>query len=331
MFTGSSSNHVEAKKVSRLIDIMNQSCFYNTISIRLQAYRITLSTIYSCVAVITVVANALVFYTIWRTSSLHRPSFVLVANLALTDSLVGAIGEPAMIITHVAALNSWTDLFCYSWISSRVISYWLGSISLFTLTAMGVDRLLAVILMDKYQERITIKRIIRVLSSFWLFSGLLMILASFPITKVVIFVAIFISALLVVLVASYVLAFLKLRKLSFNVFPVSAQQKKQGETLFQILKYRRSLSTMLIVTMTIILFFVPLLVCAITTSLIYKTQPNYAQTGLLNVTYKLMTSGELIAFANSAINPFVYMWRMRELQAALRNQIRKLFQRHSKN
>lgn len=310
---------------------MNQSCFYNTINIRLPSYRITLSTIYSCTAITAVFVNALVFYTIWRTSSLHRPSFVLVANLALTDFLVGAIGEPAMIVIHVAALNNWTDLFCYSWISSRVVTYWLGSMSLLTLAAIGVDRLLAVTLIDKYQEIVTVKRVIRVLMAFWLFLGLLMTLASFPITKVVVFVAIFISVFLLVLVISYVLACRKLKKLSLKVYPNNGTKKKQGETLLQILKYRRSLNTMLVVTMTIILFFVPFLCCLITTAVIYKIQPNYAQTDMLTVTYKLITSGELIAIVNSSVNPFVYMWRMRELRGAVKNQIRKIFKKPNTN
>lgn len=236
-----------------------------------------------------------------------------------------------MIVIHVAALNNWTDLFCYSWISSRVVTYWLGSMSLLTLAAIGVDRLLAVTLIDKYQEIVTVKRVIRVLMAFWLFLGLLMTLASFPITKVVVFVAIFISVFLLVLVISYVLACRKLKKLSLKVYPNNGTKKKQGETLLQILKYRRSLNTMLVVTMTIILFFVPFLCCLITTAVIYKIQPNYAQTDMLTVTYKLITSGELIAIVNSSVNPFVYMWRMRELRGAVKNQIKKLFRKPNTN
>ena len=46
--------------------------------------------------------NLLVLVSIWRTSSLHLPSFVLLFNLALSDLCVGLIVQPAFVTATLA-------------------------------------------------------------------------------------------------------------------------------------------------------------------------------------------------------------------------------------
>jgi hypothetical protein len=83
---------------------MNSSCNYNIFNLKLAAHRIAVSTIASTTAVTAVLLNSLVLYSIWKTPSLHKPSYVLIASLALTDLVIGAVVEPLGVITNVAVL-----------------------------------------------------------------------------------------------------------------------------------------------------------------------------------------------------------------------------------
>jgi hypothetical protein len=112
--------------------------------------------------------NALILFSIGKTSSLHKPSFVLLANLALIDFLAGAVAEPLVFIANVAALERWSNLFCFCSLGARVVGYWLGSISLYTLTVISVDRLLAIRLKNRYRSIVTVKRVAAVLLPWWI-------------------------------------------------------------------------------------------------------------------------------------------------------------------
>ena len=113
------------------------------------------------------VGNSLILIALHKESSLHPPSKLLYRCLATTDLLVGLVGQPL-------AASSWMFSAHEHWIPCRyastatfITSYVLCGVSLLTMTAISVDRLLAILMQLKYKQIVTLKRTYIIVVTFW--------------------------------------------------------------------------------------------------------------------------------------------------------------------
>jgi hypothetical protein len=279
--------------------------------------------------------NSLVLMSIWKTPSLHKPSYILIANLALTDLIVGAIVEPLMAITNIAALEKWTSIFCRTWIFGRAVGYWMGAMSINTLVAISVDRLLAIRLMRRYQSVVTMKRVMTTLVMCWASTCCFLFLIKSYIAKVTIILSVYLFILLGTLTVCYSMSYHRLRKLSSPVTPNTTVETGSTAintaplpcTTFPVSKYKRPLNTMLLVFLTIMLFYFPYFCAIVTTSAIYKVVPNASESRFRILTYKFVTVGELIVFVNSTMNPILYLWRIKDIREGVKITICRMLGR----
>ena len=103
--------------------------------------------------------NALILVALRKETSLHPPSTLLLRNLATTDLCVGLILEPLYVTLLVIVVNEhWNICFPVA-VAVSVTGYSLCIVSLFTLTAISVDRLLALLLRLRYKQVVTLKRV----------------------------------------------------------------------------------------------------------------------------------------------------------------------------
>ena len=111
------------------------------------------------------IGNVLVLGAIWRTSALHSAAYVLIFSLALSDLGVGLICQPSFAIRKIfpGTLES-------NGLLERVFPACFCSVSLFTVTLIGVDRYLAVKLHLRYKEMVTAKRTVYVSTAVWVAS-----------------------------------------------------------------------------------------------------------------------------------------------------------------
>jgi len=86
---------------------------------------------------ISVIANALIWSAILRTPSLRSPSTNLLSSLAVSDLLVGLVIQPVYIANELTSFNSLLHH------SANILLGIACSVSLFTMTAISVDRFLA--------------------------------------------------------------------------------------------------------------------------------------------------------------------------------------------
>jgi hypothetical protein len=304
---------------------MNESCYFSSIAIKVPLYRGTIATLYLLAAIATIFFNALVIYSIWKTPTLHKPSYILIANLAVTDFVVGMVAEPFMIITNVSALENWTAVFCYTWIISRGVGYWMGAMSLYTLTAISVDRLLAIKLKSRYRSIVTLKRVVMILIGWWIGTCSLFFMVSSYIDKITIILSTYLFVLLGTLTICYIMSYYNLKRLSSPVSPNTTTEETRNNTSnFHVSKYRRSLNTTLIVFLTIMLFYFPCFCSLVTTAVIFKVVPNASESRFRIFMYKFITASELVVFVNSTMNPFLYLWRMQELRQAAKATLKKI-------
>ena len=101
--------------------------------------------------------NILIIIALERVSSLHSPSKLLLGCLASTDVCVGLITQPLFVAYIMSPEHS---MLCYylSVLFDR-LSVILGGVSASTLTAISVDRLLALLLGLRYRHVVTLRRV----------------------------------------------------------------------------------------------------------------------------------------------------------------------------
>ena len=112
--------------------------------------------------------NTLIIVALHKESSLHPPSKLLLRNLTTTDLCVGIIVQPLVVTYFMSAMNERWNICRYAYVAALITGYILTSVSLFTLTAISVDRLLALLLALRYRQVVTLKRSYVSVILFWI-------------------------------------------------------------------------------------------------------------------------------------------------------------------
>ncbi|EDO40155.1 predicted protein [Nematostella vectensis] len=262
-----------------------------------------------------IILNALVLVSIWRTPALHTPAMVLLGNLALSDFAVGIIAQPVLAAWTALELRASERPHTYCDVATLygITSTGLGAVSLFSITAVAVDRFLALHLHLRYKAIVTIKKAIVVCAVNWLFavlSGVWWIIFGVNSFNVILCCVMGICA--IIIMASYV-----------NICNVVHQHRNQiqvvpAETsciescvpnVSSNIKYRKSVRTSLYIYFAFVLCYIP----CFAAFLYYGITADNSRSGFF---VKVTTT---IVLMNSGINPAIYCWKMKELRCAVRS------------
>ncbi len=288
-------------------------CWYDIIDARqkiiIPAFNIPL-------AITAFLGNVLIIVALRKVSTLHPSSKLLFGCLASTDLCVGLISEPVYASTYLMPKEQAKQYCHYFEIISHTLASILCGVSLFTLTAISVDRLLALLLGLRYRQVVTLKRARILVGFLWLSCTALAMLFfySFRISFSIIFVSV--SMATATSAFCYTKIFLTLRRNQIQVQPVVHQgQPNRGGIPLNIGRYRQTVSTAMWVQMTLLGCYLPFgIVIAI-----------YAVTGestpSLNFAWDATAT---LVLLNSCLNSFLYCWRMTEVKQAVKNTIKQL-------
>ena len=111
--------------------------------------------------------NTLILAALRKESSLHPPSKLLLRSLAITDLCVGLISEPLYVTFLLSVVNKHWNMCRYRLLVRFETDSIFGGVSLLTLTAISVDRLLALVLGLRYRQVVTLKRTYVIVVTFW--------------------------------------------------------------------------------------------------------------------------------------------------------------------
>ena len=103
--------------------------------------------------------NILIFLALRKECLLHPPSRLLLRSLASTDLCVGLISQPLAALHAISILTENLRLYRFTVVSTYFTSAILSGMSLFVLTFISVDRLLALSLGVRYRQAMTIGRV----------------------------------------------------------------------------------------------------------------------------------------------------------------------------
>ena len=203
---------------------------------------IVLSGINVLFSITAFVGNSLILVALRKENSLHPPSKYLLRSLATTDLCVGLIVEPL-------AVTFWMSLVYERWGICRfvltvdtVASYMLCLASLFTLTAISLDRLLALILGLRYRQIVTLRRSFIVVGVLWFVSTFVATIHVWNPSIAEWCTYIFVPLCLVTSIFSYSKIYLTVNHQQIQV------QEHQGRAIpLNVSRYKRAVNSALIV------------------------------------------------------------------------------------
>ena len=275
---------------------------------------ICFSVINAVLAITAIVGNTVVLIALNKETSLHRPSKTLLRNLVASDLCVG-FAELALVSNCISTLQEqWRicQFFFHTHIMMGVICF---AVSLCTLAAISVDRLLALSLGLRYRQVVTVRRIYVVVIVIWILIGVGLAILTMLNTK-----AAFVDAQSVIpvcLITStfcYTRIFFILRNQQTQVHNNYPEQENQAISL-NISRYRRTVSTSLWLEMSIVFYYLPYLLLA---ELAYRQFVKTQSPTFNSQFYSTVT----VMCSNSILNPILYRWKIKEVRRVVKEILR---------
>ena len=278
------------------------------------AHRIILLMFGIPLSISAVVGNVLIIVVLHKVSSLHPPSKLLLACLAFTDLSVGLIAHPLFcgLLFPPKRLSSCSRFFIV-----LNTSFLFSSVSLSTMTAISVDRLLALLLGLRYRQVVTVRRVKISIVALWILYSSVVMMAiygnrrmAFGISSAGFIMCIVIST------SCYTKIYRTLRLSQVQVQDQSHQgQPNEEGTPLNKERYKKTVSTALWVQITLLACYVPFGLISLFVITASRT-PSIVFAWLLSIT---------LLYFNSTLNPLLYCWKMRELRQEMKNVIRKIW------
>ena len=130
---------------------------------------ISFSAVNILLSITATLGNSLILVALHKESSLHPPSKLLYRCLATTDLLVGLVNQPFYAAYWMSVVYEHWSFCRYAKDAIFISSYVLCGVSLMNMTAISVDRLLAMLLGLRYKEIVSLRRTLSFSLSFGLY------------------------------------------------------------------------------------------------------------------------------------------------------------------
>ena len=265
-------------------------------------------------SITAVLGNALILLALYRESSLHPASKLLYRNLAITDICVGFTVDPLGIIRFTPMANKQGHICYQVYKCSVIISYALCSVSLLTMTVLSLDRLLALLLGLRYRQVVTLKRTYATITLLWLVSTInaTMYLLNPQITYLSANIGIALCLVTSILVYSRIFLTLRHNQIQVQGHVSQAQQRQSPAIPLNIARYRKAVSSVLWVQVTVVVCYLPYGIMEAVTFQEDVSLPVYIASEYASA----------LVYLNSSLNPLLYCWKIREVRQAVKNTLR---------
>ena len=271
-----------------------------------------------------IVLNSITIHAIRKTSSLPKPLKTLLLSLALSDLCAGLV-QPLHIAVHVMQLEPDAEknpTFKKTFLAYLNLVNLLYYTTFFGVTALTVDRFLAIHLHLRYQELVTHKRVVAVVISMWVFSAIISSLTALLITtrtdRYSVFASLEVFCLIITTMLYYKI-YLAVRHHTNQIHTLQVQQEEQNGEMANTARLRKSA----VGTFYVYLVF---LMCYLPRNCIYFATFIAGWSTTVNV---LAHNAQLLVFLNSSLNPLIYCWKMRHVRHTVMDILRKMLRREN--
>ena len=258
--------------------------------------------------------NFLVLGTIWTTPTLHKPTNILLLGLSLSDLAVGLLVQPFFTVIVIFEVSQQS----YPGLSSifRFIQAFFISATILTLTSVGVDRCLALILHLRYVVVVTVKKTILLLCLVWLASVVYAVtfLIDRELHRSVSFFVIALCIVMNICTCSTIYRICRRHQIQ-----IQNQSLANQSEAFDMKRYRRSLITMIVLLILLIICYSPY-ICT-------RAVANFSDWPSSPKRKFMMRWSAFLVYLNSSINPLVYCWRLPAMRVAMKQFWKSLVHR----
>ena len=248
---------------------------------------------------LSIIGIALVLVTILRTPSLRSPSVIFLCSLAVSDLLVGLVAQPVYIAAEIARTVRYFQ-------AADTVGFAGCGVSLATMTAITVDRFLALHYHLQYPNLMTTSRAIYTIITIWC----IITLFSFSVLwspRIYYFLGAFcITICLLVCLVCFIKIYRIVRRHQLQIHVQQQAVENSTDTNnHHIRQSTRSAKNIFIYFLAMILCYSPILIVVIIS-------------GFTSVDLKVKQTFPVTrAFMKSSINIFLYCWCMTELRTAV--------------
>ena len=284
----------------------------------IRGYLIFISAFNVLLAICSSLGNILILIALHKETTLHAPSKLFLRSLATTDLLVGVISEPLTITYWMSAVRKRQD-DCYNALfTSFIASYLLCGMSLLTLTAISVDRLLALTLGLRYRQVVTVKKACACVIMFWIVSIIFSAMYAQNVRITIWYSHIVIPVSFFTSVSSYTKIFWELhrheRQVRGNIIQ-REQSSNSSSAPLNITQYRKGVSS-------VIWLQVAVAVCYLPHGIITALWTYSGQSSAIIVLRQLTLT---LVYFNSTLNPLLYCWKISEVRQLVKELLRRSF------
>ena len=273
---------------------------------------IFISVINLIVSPCTMVLNALVIIAVKTSPRLKSNYHILLASLAGTDLMTGALAQPPVVAGEIYRLSGNSTHFykvCLLNNISRITGVYFVTTSILHLMLLSVERYVTITYPYKYLEIMTKRRLISSAVFAWSFAALTVVLSVkdiFPFSFRAFLIVVSISILIFCHIAVY-------RKTGAQMHKIKSQQvSKEANEVF--LKEKKAMNTTTVIIGVVLFSFLPIILqrfifISLLSSPATKLVTEYACRSLM--------------LCNSVCNPLIYCARNREFRKAFERLLRR--------
>ncbi|XP_015765044.1 PREDICTED: melanocyte-stimulating hormone receptor-like isoform X2 [Acropora digitifera] len=291
----------------------NIFCSEKIIRIRAEGKEVIYILVVSLLLGITaIVGNTLILIALHKNTSLHQPSKALLRNLVASDLCVGFV-QLVHGAVGISILQGWWQMCHLLFLVNAIASNISITISLWTITAISVDRLLALLLKLRYRQVVTIRKVYAVAMASWVIGISNATLWCFSLLAWKVLLGTKVAVCLTTSAYCYTRTFLRLRHQHTQVLHNLRQPENQASRIDEI-RYRKTVSSSLWLLLALLFCYSPFLLLV---SFAFREIQNNPSPVFINA----LTTTALLMYFNSTLNPILYCWRIKEVRRAVKDTL----------
>lgn len=275
---------------------------------------ICLSVVNIAIAIIAIFGNTVILIALRRETSLHLPSKVLIRTLAATDLCIGIL-EFLFVAYWMSLVNNRMQFCHITLVIHLVAATMLFVVSLLTITAISVDRLLALLLGLRYRQVVTIKRVYVVLIAVGVYPGFGVASGFYSREAWRIFASTTVAVCMIISVYCYSRIFFRLRH---HRTQVRNNDQANEAVLVNMMRYKKSVSSAMWLKCVFVFCYFPYLAVS---PFVYQGLDKRRSLRVLFLTlYATLT----FMFFNSMLNPILYCWKIKEVRRVVKDTLKQI-------
>lgn len=234
--------------------------------------------------------------------------------LATTDICVGVILEPLTVCYWLSMVKErWNH--CHSVVTAIfVIGNITTTVSLMTVTAIIIDRLLALQLGLRYKHVVTSRRIHITIAAFWIISSAATVISLLNFLAYLWYVYVVIALCLVTSSIAFAKLFCTLCGHQNQILSSEHQT-----TSLNLIRLKKEVSTAFWVKLTMVVCYLPHVIVGVVSQMLQDPSDPISSTFFIT-----KASALTLFYLNSSLNPILYFWKIKSIRHTAKTRFKKL-------